>query len=552
MLKEIRCDAFRTFEGKKREPITFYKGLNVVLGSNSGTNSIGKSTFLMIIDFVFGGDDYIEKCPDVHKALEKPHTIQFMFEFEGKKYHYSRNTGENKFVSICDENYNPIDVISIKKYRDLLREYYGIPYQDLSFRETVSTYFRIYQRENHDEKRPLDVAKKISDENAMVTLLKLFGKYDFIVDIKAAEKESKEKKDIYSKSMKYDLIPKITKKQYAANERAIEELRYELSRLANSSGTERLEILGVKEEYLEEIAELKEKIMISRRKVARLKSEYRAICNNVSDEYVEFDEDIELLSTYFPGVNIRKISEIENFHRQLQDILFAEIEDAKRRINQMVVLETGESERYERELNAIGVSENVTNLLIDRITEIKAELDKLMMANDAHDKVAEYKEQIESYQRQYISVMGDELHLLEENLNQKMKMLNEYIYSDDSEPPHIYFSDDAKNYDFSTSFDTGTGTSCKSLILFDLSVLDLSILPVLIHDSVIHKQIEDHAFGKILELYQKSGKQVFIAMDKQETFGKEIHDMLEKACVLHLSGGGNELFGRAWNKKSNR
>ena len=69
--------------------------------------------------------------------------------------------------------------------------------------------------------------------------------------------------------------------------------------------------------------------MISRRKVARLKSEYRAICNNVSDEYVEFDEDIELLSTYFPGVNIRKISEIENFHRQLQDILFAEIEDAK-------------------------------------------------------------------------------------------------------------------------------------------------------------------------------------------------------------------------------
>ena len=34
MLKEIRCDAFRTFEGKKREPITFYKGLNVVLGSN--------------------------------------------------------------------------------------------------------------------------------------------------------------------------------------------------------------------------------------------------------------------------------------------------------------------------------------------------------------------------------------------------------------------------------------------------------------------------------------------------------------------------------------
>lgn len=49
MLKEIRCDAFRTFEGKKREPITFFEGLNVVLGSNSGTNSIGKSTFLKLL-----------------------------------------------------------------------------------------------------------------------------------------------------------------------------------------------------------------------------------------------------------------------------------------------------------------------------------------------------------------------------------------------------------------------------------------------------------------------------------------------------------------------
>lgn len=45
MLKEIRCDAFRTFEGKLREPIVLNEGLNVVLGSNSGTNSIGKSTY---------------------------------------------------------------------------------------------------------------------------------------------------------------------------------------------------------------------------------------------------------------------------------------------------------------------------------------------------------------------------------------------------------------------------------------------------------------------------------------------------------------------------
>ena len=28
-------------------------------------------------------------------------------------------------------------------------------------------------------------------------------------------------------------------------------------------------------------------------------------------------------------------------------------------------------------------------------------------------------------------------------------------------------------------------------------------------------------------------------------------DILKKAEVLHLSRGGNELFGRAWNRKDN-
>ena len=35
--------------------IVFNSGLSVVLGTNTGDNSIGKSTFLLIVDFVFGG-----------------------------------------------------------------------------------------------------------------------------------------------------------------------------------------------------------------------------------------------------------------------------------------------------------------------------------------------------------------------------------------------------------------------------------------------------------------------------------------------------------------
>ena len=49
MLHEIYCEQVH----QKR--IVFNPGLSVVLGTNTGDNSIGKSTFLLIVDYVFGG-----------------------------------------------------------------------------------------------------------------------------------------------------------------------------------------------------------------------------------------------------------------------------------------------------------------------------------------------------------------------------------------------------------------------------------------------------------------------------------------------------------------
>ena len=56
MLIEICCDKFMD-GGEVRPPIKFEKGLNTILGASRASNSIGKSTFLMVIDFVFGGKD---------------------------------------------------------------------------------------------------------------------------------------------------------------------------------------------------------------------------------------------------------------------------------------------------------------------------------------------------------------------------------------------------------------------------------------------------------------------------------------------------------------
>ena len=59
MLYEIECDQFaETINGQRvpRGRIRFRPGLNTVLGDRQGENSIGKSTFLLTVDFCFGGN----------------------------------------------------------------------------------------------------------------------------------------------------------------------------------------------------------------------------------------------------------------------------------------------------------------------------------------------------------------------------------------------------------------------------------------------------------------------------------------------------------------
>lgn len=173
MLIEIKCDQFKT------QPKQFFPGLNIVVGSDDGGNSIGKSTFLMIIDFVFGGSDYIEKSTDVQANIGI-HDICFAFKFDGKITYFCRNTLEKNKIYLCDELYVKKQKISIEEYLVFLKNQYKLNYCELSFRNEVSRFFRIYGRENLQEKKPLHLFHAESEQKCIDSMLKLFNKYDMI------------------------------------------------------------------------------------------------------------------------------------------------------------------------------------------------------------------------------------------------------------------------------------------------------------------------------------------------------------------------------------
>ena len=147
MLKEINCDQFIN------PKIEFKNGLNTILGDNISTNSIGKSTLLMILDFIFGGNTFISKNSGSIKQVGN-FTFKYQFLFD-KKMYFLRDTEKPEFVSICDENYNPINEITIKEYTSLLLEKYEIPYSNTSFRDIVGLFSRIWGKDNYSVDKPL-------------------------------------------------------------------------------------------------------------------------------------------------------------------------------------------------------------------------------------------------------------------------------------------------------------------------------------------------------------------------------------------------------------
>ncbi len=57
----------------------------------------------MIVDFAFGGDDYVSRSLDVQKQVGS-HVIQFTFQFNDRIYRFSRETVDHTYVNICDDD----------------------------------------------------------------------------------------------------------------------------------------------------------------------------------------------------------------------------------------------------------------------------------------------------------------------------------------------------------------------------------------------------------------------------------------------------------------
>lgn len=544
MLLEIRCDEFKD-EGVVRDPIRFKPGLNVILGASRASNSIGKSTFLMIIDFVFGGKDYVTLSNDVERNVGV-HEIQFTFKFGDKEYYFARSTGDHTKVIECEKDYKHVREISLDAYCDFLAIQYGM--QDLggSFRDLVSGFFRIYGRYNYDEKNPLKAYQNDVKENGIRRLLQLYGQYGPVGELATLVSEAADKETTYKSAFKYNYIRGVTRKdEFETNEKRIKELEEQKLQMAQGNKRDLLDMDSVQAARL---SELKQQIANLKRQRRKLISQIAAMKADVEIDDSSFYRDYDDLLEFFPQADIRHIEEIDNFHKKLKRVLQGEYRENERRLNDTVELLDIQIATLEQEADGINTTPTLTQAVLDGYAEIDRKIRNLREANAFYERKDELQNTREELQERLDSLISDLTQELQTKINIRLQELNSIVCDGRKTSPALTIQS-AKKYEYTIPNDIGTGSLTRGLFLFDIVCTEQTLLPAVIHDSMSVKQVEDPVMLKILELYRDSKKQFFVAIDKGESYTDErkIPDVIKNAIRLWLSPG-HELFGRPWNE----
>ncbi|HFI0291407.1 TPA: DUF2326 domain-containing protein, partial [Streptococcus suis] len=478
MLKQISCDKFLE-KGKIREPIVFHPGLNTVMGSENAANSIGKSTFLLIIDFIFGGSDYVEEAYDIVENVGH-HTIKYEFVFDNQSYYFSRSTDNSISFNLCDKDYQEIERLDKETYCNFLKQKYKMNYPYIQFRASISPFIRAWGRETIDNKKPLKAAKDSPDKQGIDTLLRMFNRYSEIEQQKKYIEDAENRKKVFVAAQKYKFIATVQNKtEYKDNEKRVRELEQEIHQLTKESDNGLVDLDSIQAQQL---SELKRQLSNAKRQRASLLAQKRSFEAERNPKKQQFQKDFESLQQFFPGIDIKRITEIESFHQQLTSVLSAEYQESAKSLQNLINLTNSQVFQLEEKISHISTVSNVSQSILEQYADLQREITQLRDSNESFKLKEKLSDEVRTLNNAYNQLMRSILDDIEDKLNSIMSTINDKIYDGAKTSPKISLNS-AKSYDFYTPQDRGTGSEYKGLILFDLAMLKSTSLPINGHDS---------------------------------------------------------------------
>lgn len=418
-------------------------------------------------------------------------------------------------------------------------------FSGLSFRRTLTSFFRIYGKNNHNETNPLMGFPGENMEKSINTILTLFDQYKYIERYNKEFNEQKKKLTIYNNAKKMNYISSFVggKKKYEENQQRIHKLEIELNNLKEiaDKGYSNTDI-----EKNTKKANLRNARLELEKNIQAKEAKLRLINMSLDFGLYPTEADFLSLQEFFPSVNLKKLYLVEQFHQKLADILNEQFKTEKINIENAIKELKNQLQNVNEEMKNLGFVGFISKDFLDKHTELAGEIKILKSQNEEYLRSRAIKEAKQNANEILKKNIEKILREIESTINGKMKELNDSLFSTHRRPPYLYFKSH-NSYDFETPKDTGTGSNYKGMIVYDLSILFTTALPAIAHDSLLFKNLEKDVEDGIIKIYNSSEKQIFIAYDKQNDCREKTRAILEGCCVLKLSNNNSELYGKSWN-----
>ena len=539
MLTEIICDKFI------QEKIVFKNGLNVVLGDEESSNSIGKSTLLLIIDFIFGGKEYITKKNGSVNALGH-HEFKYSFKFDDERYYFTRGTENKNSVWICDDLYNKKTELTLDEYLEKLGKLYKLDTNIISLREMIAPFIRVWGKQASElYSKPLNAVDSENYELILGKFFKLYDKYYKYNEYKSKCTSLKKTKERIKYAEKSQVIPQLLKSTYKTAKSDANRLSDEISKLKS-------ELIGNTSTFdsivSNEILALKSKKDGYTRKRNIAIQHLELIDANLKLKGSIQHYELEQLLDYFPNINIKRLSEIDSFHGEISTILKSALDTRKKQlINELTELNS-EISNIEHEISSkLSINEeDIPKYVIDKIQNLTLEKNKSEQVIEYYDIKKDAEDKLKTLTPELNKIVEDNIRDISRLINTTIQNIYSKIYSNSKIPPELTIEE--KKYSYTSPTDTGTGSTHASLITFDLAIMKTTKLPLLIHDSLLLKQIENSAYEHIIDCYNIQNKQIFISTDNISKYNSRTQKIINNHSIISLSKD-RRLFGIAWDEK---
>ncbi|QXR34718.1 DUF2326 domain-containing protein [Alcaligenes aquatilis] len=535
MLKEIQCIHFN------HAKISFHPGLNIILGDDDAKNSIGKSTVLMVIDFVLGGRSLLKDDSGAIRELGQHH-YDFSFQFGQASLYFSRATDSPDIVHVCDNNYARYSELSLEDYRSELKRLYELDGLEGSFRSILNPFSRIWRKGGLEPDQPFAAVAKESSAASISRLIDLFERSPDIADERAVLEEQKKRSTLVKNSMSANIIPKITRARYAENAKTITENLGQIDKLKQGLGGAINLYESLFDEDLQEKQQRKNKLHKQR---TELQNKIRRLERQIAGITPRLAANIALVAEFFPTVDMLRLEEVETFHQKIGSIVKKELKNELDIAMTEVAATAKEIAEIDFDIQVALHDKGMPDDVFTRVFDLKEMTDRAVEENKHFEQKIKLDEMIR-FSKQRLESIYIEIFLdIENKINQKLKAFNRVVYGPSRASSQLRIKS-ASSYQFTSPADTGTGKSYAGLIGFDLAMISLTKLPLFIHDSMIYKNVEVPAIRRILRILSAiNAKQVFLSFDEAKKYGPAVEKLLEKFTVLKLSHN-DLLYTKDW------